>query len=133
MREDLFFPSLMGVQGWDPEPASSFCMYHYLKMGWRNGTLGNEKPSLRLTNLPASSSEAMKPPWPEVESQGVGTHMCCHPEQEPISPLTVLSSDPVRRWPRPSGKPESSIPTCRSREWWCTKKRSWRKGRSKFR
>ena len=40
---------------------------------------------------------------------------------------------PCRRWPRPSGKPGSSTPTCRSRGWWCTKKPSWRRGKSKVR
>lgn len=72
-------------------------------------------------------------PLEELWAFDRSVYVFCIPRRSlPGSPLTVLSPHPGRRWPRPSGKPESSIPTCRSHEWWCTKKLSWKKGKNKW-
>lgn len=136
-----FPPSLMQVQGWASESARFPYMHHYLK-SLENGNWGKWEASLKwiwahfMSLLPQSNKTMLARDGVPVEWRP-----CVPPSREAaflppaqppaVSLLTALSSDPGRRWPRPSGKPKSSTQTCQSREWWCTRKRSWRKGKSK--
>lgn len=144
VREDLFSPCLNvscisvrlgGIQGQSVSPPWIVIWKWMGEMGnlgkWEGLSEMNKEA---ISDLLASSDKAMKAllfagGW----NAGDGcARVLPHWKRTSFSAHHALSW-PHRRWPRPSGKPGSSTPTCRSRGWWCTKKPSWRRGKSKVR
>lgn len=125
--------------GWNSGPECFSSMNCYLEMDGRKGNLGkweglSEMNKEAISDLLASSDKAMKVllfagGW----NAGDGCARALPPWKRTSFSAHHALSWPHRHWPRPSGKPGSSTPTCRSQGWWCTKKPSWRRGKSKVR